>query len=535
MRIPRSIRWRLLLWYGLLLAAIITGLGMTAYHYEHVRNMNAVDTELTACFRMVEQFRRGAQNLETEAERSEVATRLQLRYVDLDDVTQVSRDGPGPTGSEGPEDPSDALMNLTAEDVEMFQELGLEVPETGRLHRGDRLPPRRGNRDDPRTIAGESELIETFGNLGAYYFCVWFHRPAGRWSSTQTPPEVPVPTSKVQAVRQRGEFREISRMPSPDDLILVGRSIAPEREKLHRTGYKLAGGGLMLLVVSLAGGWWLISRALRPIHVIAGTANRIAGGDLSQRIDLKETDSELGALAEVLNNTFARLDAAFAQQARFTADAAHELRTPVTVILTHAQNGLAADGGTEEHQEAFAACQRAAQRMRRLIDSLLQLSRIDAGEEIQAPAPCNLAEIARECEHLVEATAAEAGIRVRMDLHDAPVHGDHDRLAQVVTNLLNNAISYNKKGGEIHLTCGVEAGWAFCRVADTGQGIAPEHLPHVFERFYRADKARTSHFGKSGLGLAISKSIIDAHGGRLEVTSTLGQGSTFTIWMAASG
>ena len=535
MIISRSIRWRLLLWYGLLLAAIISGLGLTAYHYENARKLNAVDTELISSFRVLEQFRRSVQNLESGSNGAELERRLDLVFVSTENPATPSKsevDSPSLSPDQLSDDPewhelSSELLGLDPKD--------LPPPRAGDPPPKEVDPPSwpRSQRNTVGSITSsdEREILDKFGPHGNSYFYLWFTNPHRYWHSSQIPENITLPAGSSMTFRQRGQYREVYRMPAKDDWILIGRSIEPEMKELHKTGLRLAGGGAILLILSLTGGWWLISQALRPIEAITQTAHRIAGGDLTQRIDLKETDSELGALAAVLNGTFTRLDAAFSQQARFTADAAHELRTPVTVILTHAQNGLAAEGGTEEHQEAFEACQRAGQRMRKLIESLLQLSRIDAGQEIRATAPCDLAEIALECVALVKPLVESSGLGLRVYGDPALVQGDHDRLAQVLTNLLSNAISYNKQGGEIRVTTGVHHKQAYCQVADSGQGISPEDLPHVFERFYRADKARTSHFGKSGLGLAISKSIADAHGGELTTTSTLGHGSTFTLWL----
>ncbi|HEX5398329.1 MAG TPA: histidine kinase dimerization/phospho-acceptor domain-containing protein, partial [Verrucomicrobiae bacterium] len=148
---------------------------------------------------------------------------------------------------------------------------------------------------------------------------------------------------------------------------------------MKMTAWRFAGFGAIILVFGLAGGGWFVSRAMRPIENISSAATKISAGDLSQRINLAETESELGQLAAVLNSTFARLDAAFAQQKQFASDAAHELRTPVSVILTQTQTALTRERAAAEYRETVEACQRAAQRMRKLIRALLELARLDAG------------------------------------------------------------------------------------------------------------------------------------------------------------
>ena len=235
----------------------------------------------------------------------------------------------------------------------------------------------------------DAALFDRTGD-GAFYYVVWLrHSDTPVTYSPTAPHDLPAPKPGDLPTRQRGQLRETFLFPGPGDCVLVGRSIAADAASLHQLAWWLGGIGAAVLLLGFAVGAWLVSRALRPIRDIGSTAEKIAAGDLTQRISIAHTDSELGQLASVLNSTFARLDTAFAQQARFTADAAHELRTPVTVMLTHAQNGLASECQNEEHREAFEASQRAAQRMRRLIESLLELARLDAGQEFFNHAPLN--------------------------------------------------------------------------------------------------------------------------------------------------
>jgi two-component system, OmpR family, sensor kinase len=248
---------------------------------------------------------------------------------------------------------------------------------------------------------------------------------------------------------------------------------------------------------------------------------------LSQRISNGETESELGQLASVLNSTFARLETAFAQQRQFTADAAHELRTPVSVMLTQAQTALNRERGAAEYREAVEACQRSAQRMRRLIESLLELARLDAGQEPMKRDKVDLSQTAWDCAEHIRSLAAARGIRIQCDLSPVEYHGDAERLAQVITNLLSNAVQYNKANGEIRLSAKLQGRMILLAVSDTGPGISRADLPHLFDRFYRADPSRSS--GQTGLGLAISKAIVEAHGGTIEVTSQPGAGTTFTV------
>ncbi len=293
--------------------------------------------------------------------------------------------------------------------------------------------------------------------------------------------------------------------------------------------WSLAAVGGVILLCGLAGGWWLAAGAIRPIEDISGTAVKIAAGDLSQRISIDDTENELGRLAGVLNSTFARLEAAFAQQGQFTADAAHELRTPVTVILTQTQTALKHQRDADEYRGTIEACQRAAQRMRRLLESLLELTRLDAGQEPMRQRRFDLAHTVRDCVELVQPLASEREIKIQSELPTLESVGDPERLAQVFTNLLTNAIHYNKDNGLVRVTVQRQNGSALVSVTDTGRGISAEDLPRVFERFYRADKSRSGAAGQNGLGLSISKAIVEAHGGAIEVTSQPGHGTNFTV------
>jgi heavy metal sensor kinase len=262
---------------------------------------------------------------------------------------------------------------------------------------------------------------------------------------------------------------------------------------------------------------------------MGATASKIAAGDLSQRIRLHDTESELGRLAGILNSTFARLEAAFAQQGRFVCDAAHELRTPLAVLLTQIQTAVAHPRQAAEYQGALEACQRTAQRMRRLVESLLELARFDSGQEPIQRRPFSLTRMIRDCLGLLEPLARQRAVRMHADLPELDYEGDADRLAQAVTNLLTNAIDYSREGGQVSVAAQQKDGFVVIEVQDTGPGIAPQHLPHLFERFYRVDPSRSSGHGHTGLGLAIAKAIVEAHGGSLEATSRLGEGSILTL------
>ena len=231
----------------------------------------------------------------------------------------------------------------------------------------------------------------------------------------------------------------------------------------------------------------------------------------------------------ILNSTFARLESAFAEQVHFTTDVSHELRTPVAVIVSQTQMALARERSAPEYRESLEACERAAQRMRRLIESLLQLARLDAGQEEIRATGFDLAGVTKDCAELLRPIATEKKVRIETKLAPVRASGDADKIAQVITNLLSNAVQYTPEQGTITLETRSQDGLAVLTVSDTGIGISAEDLPHVFDRFYRVEASRSRDKGGSGLGLAIARAIIHAHGGTIGVSSEPGKGTTFTV------
>jgi heavy metal sensor kinase len=271
------------------------------------------------------------------------------------------------------------------------------------------------------------------------------------------------------------------------------------------------------------------ARILNPVAAISATASAISATNLSGRIDEGTVDRELAGLAGVLNAMFDRLEAAFERQARFTADASHELRTPLAILRGSAELALARPRSAAEYQETVAACLRAAERMTRLVEGLLTLARADAGKLDLQQEAVDLRAVVEEQVDLVAPLARGKGVSLTANLAPAKVRGDPLRLGQVVTNLLTNAVQYNRAGGAVAVRLRVAGAAVTLSVADTGCGIPAEDRPHVFERFYRVDKARSRASGGHGLGLAICRSVVEAHGGSIGFETEPGQGSTFWV------
>ncbi len=331
-----------------------------------------------------------------------------------------------------------------------------------------------------------------------------------------------------------GDAREVAIAGPGGTSVLVGRSIAAERASLRSLLALVVGVGVLVLGLGVAGGSWLARRTLAPVGALADAAGAVSERDLSARLDESRAPRELRGLARAFNATLDRLEAAFARQARFTADASHELRTPVAVLKAQVESALKGNCAAPEYREALEACGRAADRMASLIESLLALARADADERPRS-APVALDSVVREGAELLRPAAAAANVELRCSTEPVSVVGDARLLSEVLANLVTNGLQYNRPEGRVDVTLLRENGDAVLSVRDTGIGIPPEALPHVFERFYRVDPARSRAHGGSGLGLSIARWIVEAHKGTIEVSSRPGAGSTFTVRLPASG
>ncbi len=336
-------------------------------------------------------------------------------------------------------------------------------------------------------------------------------------------------------LRTENGYREaIHRGPGPAySIVLIGAPTAMMYAELAILRWQLLGIGITIVILGYIIGWILAGRALKPIQSISQTAAQISAGNLSQRIDLNETESELGQMGEVLNDTFSKLDSAFEQQVRFTADASHELRTPIAVILAKCQFALMRDREPEKYVAALKTCEASAQHIRGLVESLLELARIDSGEFKIKTTPCDLSETAAHTVDMLNTLAEAKNIRLTLQHDSVPAVFDSSRIHQVATNLIGNAIKYTQEGGTIDVHVHGQGSFAVMEVRDTGPGIEPKHIPHLFDRFYRSSSERSDDRRSTGLGLAITKAIVDAHKGQIVVDSELGKGSCFTVRLPA--
>jgi heavy metal sensor kinase len=287
----------------------------------------------------------------------------------------------------------------------------------------------------------------------------------------------------------------------------------------------------LALALAAAGGIFLARRALKPVDKIAQTAQEIEESDLSRRINVNTKD-ELGRLATTLNEMIGRLEKAFQRQKQFTSDASHELRTPLAVIEAESTLALQKERPSSDYQQSLETISQESRQMSSLIDQLLTLARADAGKEQWNFTEVNLGKLIGNLSADVEVLCQEKGLSFQLgQTQDLEVKGDEARLRELFMNLLNNAIRYTPAPGTVSVSFRREGQMAVVAITDTGIGIPAEDIPFIFERFYRVDKSRSRSEGGSGLGLAICQHIAEVHGGKIEVESQMGAGSTFSVWL----
>ena len=278
------------------------------------------------------------------------------------------------------------------------------------------------------------------------------------------------------------------------------------------------------------GVWVLSQRVLGPLRRVTAAAAEVSGSELSHRVPVPETKDEIHDLGVAINNMLDRLQESFETQRRFTADASHELRTPVTAIAGHASYLVRRTNPSQLQQESLTVIQREAERMGKLVNDLLELARADAGFTV-TKAPMNMVEVAEAVREEVSHVVTNAEVSVTAPRALAEVLGDAERLKQVVLNLVLNAI--NAGASRVTVSVSQEGKQVRLEVLDDGAGIPSEALPHIFERFYRVDGARSTRGNGSGLGLAIVRWIVHQHDGTVSVESRLGEGTVFTIVLPA--
>jgi len=334
-------------------------------------------------------------------------------------------------------------------------------------------------------------------------------------------------------------FRLLSKQVDVDGrvyLVRIGHPMEEEIETLDAfRGYMLWFAPLLLLGAS-AGGYWLSRRALAPVDALTRTARTISGHNLSSRLEQLHTGDELQRLSDTLNEMLGRIESAFLRITEFTADASHELRTPIALIHTEAELALRRSRDEAEYREALRHILLEADRTANLVEELLALARADSGREALDIRPTDLLPVLRESASKWNQVAALRNLQFEehLDVERLPVMGDQNALRRVIDILLDNALKYSPAPGKVKLSGNVKDGRVAVTVADTGVGIAPEDQARIFERFYRVDKARSRELGGAGLGLAIAQWIVQLHKGSITVKSVPGKGSIFQLEIPAT-
>jgi heavy metal sensor kinase len=394
-----------------------------------------------------------------------------------------------------------------------------------------------------RTDEGLSEWLDRrFYRHEGFDFQV--DRPGGeRFFANQRLADKALPAPESERLAEGPFYRNVTaegrrwrivsvQAPGPRELLTVqvARSLADFDHESRELALALLLTGPLTLLVAVGGGYFLARRALSPVDLIRRRTKEITAMRLDCRLPVPSPGDELGLLALTINDMIARLERSFNEMRRFTADASHELRTPLTAIRAEAELALGKPGASPEQQALLGSILEECARLTRLTEQLLALAREDAGIAPQLREPVDLAALLNEATETMRPLAEVKRLRLHVG-RPAGVHvqGDAARLRQVFYNLLDNAIKYTPEGGTVEARVEARDGRAVAIVRDSGTGIPEEHLPHVFERFYRVDKARTRAAGGTGLGLSIAHSIVAAHGGQIELRSAPGEGTTASV------
>jgi heavy metal sensor kinase len=353
---------------------------------------------------------------------------------------------------------------------------------------------------------------------------------------------VPIPASaRSQARTQSSSLVTVNRLraavvPLSSERELgfatVAEPLSVIEEGLRRLRRDFFAGIPVVLLLASAGGYFLARKSLGPITSMNRQTQRISAESLSSRLDVTNSRDELGRLATTINDLLARLETSFKQQQRFIADASHELRTPLAVLRGETEVALTKTRTIDDYQDSLSLIKDEAERLSRIVEDLFILAR----QPVDAPAAMlkellSLNEVVRDCARAAQVLAVRKGVRLKTENDSVSIvlNGDEELLKRMVLNLLDNAVKYTPAGGEISIALARQNGNALIVVRDTGIGIPQVDQLHVFDRFYRVDKARSRALGGAGLGLSIVQWIVDAHEGKIEVQSTPGKGTAFTV------
>lgn len=353
------------------------------------------------------------------------------------------------------------------------------------------------------------------------------------WQPPKTATSGSEPSFATTVIGGAGERRMVfGRVGGTHDgwTVQIASSLAEYRAELRKLRNILYALFPVGIVIASVAGSFLAGRALAPVERITLTAQQISGSNLGERIVTDRSDDELGRLAATLNAMVGRLAESLEATRRFTADASHEFMTPLAQMRTEAEVALQAERPATEYADVLRSVVEEVERLTHLAGQLLALAKEDA-QAVESPLEeCEIGTVLRASIDAVRVAAERAEVQLSFD-NATPVtlSMDADRLRQILDNLLQNAVRYNRRGGRVRIDVQADARQVSIAVSDTGIGIPPDALPHVFDRFYRVDRARSRRAGGTGLGLSIARTLAEKMGGRIEAESLVGQGSTFRL------
>lgn len=341
---------------------------------------------------------------------------------------------------------------------------------------------------------------------------------------------LPPPYPLMKTVRVGEQHYRIAAVRSPTVEIVVGYPLTEIEQTLAELFMTLKVGLPLVLIVAVLGGYWLARYSLRQVDVLTRAAQEITAHHLSVRLPMPPVNDEIARLTATLNDMIARLEQSFQQIQQFTSDASHELRTPLAILIGELELMLRRQHTTEEYQTAIASALEEVMRLSKVVEGLLELSRAESGQVSIETELVNFSDLVTEVCQDFSFLAEERSIALECNIQPfIQILGDRTRLRQVLINLLDNALKYTPAGGTVRVELRLEQPMVYLNVSDTGIGIPSEDLPYIFDRFYRVDKARSRKIGGVGLGLAIVRWIVEAHGGTITADSSEGVGTTFRV------
>lgn len=474
----KSIRWQIQAWYGLLLLLATVAFSIFSYQLAWIERGREIDRRLAEKALLV-------------------VTSLRKAALETSPVTSL-------------------LRALRSDQSNMISGVLLEPLKAGEIPIPEMLQS---------TFVGEQS--------GYYYYRILDYEGTTVLESPNAPATtdlLPIPGQGVVETSRWADNRRERVVGDESGLrLVVGQEISGEMAGMGKVKLLIGGIGLGVWVLGLLGGWVISGYAIRPIQSISESAVRISEGNLSERIQPSGFRNELSDLAAILNTTFARLQAAFKRQQQFTADASHELRTPVTTILSETQRMRKRPRTVGEYQDSVEICHAAGMRMKKLVEDLLLLARQDGKDKGPQMEACKLDDLIRDSLGSMQVIAADKGITIHVDLEPVTLKTDPEKLLIVINNILGNAIYHHHGKGNVWIAVRPEDKVILISIRDDGRGISERDLPHIFERFYRADTARSSADMHSGLGLSVCKTIVAQLDGEIAVSSEFGKGSQFSV------